>query len=225
MNKLLWVSMVATGLLVNSTPAFAWGYDRDDHGRDWGHDEHHGGYSRHYVPYGREVHSLDRGFVRLFIGGMEYFFWEGMYYRHMNDRYVVVQAPIGAVVTTIPPEAQMVVVDGVPYYTVNGVTYVSTTYGYQVVPPPKVIVIRTEPAVQQTVVTTPAPVLSPVTPVQAPPPPTVALDDTFTVNIPNAKGTYTAVIIKRSGNGFVGPQGEYYSEFPKVDQLKLMYSK
>jgi hypothetical protein len=47
----------------------------------------------------------------------------------------------------------------------------------------------------------------------------------FTVNIPNDHGGYTAVVIKRSGNGFVGPQGEYYPEFPKVFQLKLMYGK
>jgi hypothetical protein len=47
----------------------------------------------------------------------------------------------------------------------------------------------------------------------------------FTVNVPNDRGGYNAVIIKRSGNGFVGPQGEYYPEFPKVFQLKLMYGK
>ena len=50
-------------------------------------------------------------------------------------------------------------------------------------------------------------------------------DGSFTVNIANAQGGYTAVIIKRSGNGFVGPQGEYYAEFPKVSQLQAMYSK
>jgi len=215
MNKMLWVSMVAAGLYSQGTPAFAWGWDRDYHGRDGDRDDRHGGYSRHYIPYGREVHSLDRSVLRLYIGGMEYFFWEGMYYRRNSDRYVVVQAPIGAVVTTIPPEAQTVVVDGVPYYTVNGVTYLSTTYGYQVVPAPKVVIARPQ---QTTVVTHPIPV-------QAPPPPAVTLDDSFTVNIPNAKGTYTAVAIKRSGNGFIGPQGEYYPEFPKVEQLKLMYGK
>jgi hypothetical protein len=47
----------------------------------------------------------------------------------------------------------------------------------------------------------------------------------FIVNIPNDKGGYTPVIIKRSGNGYIGPQGEYYPEFPKVSQLKLLYGK
>ncbi len=49
--------------------------------------------------------------------------------------------------------------------------------------------------------------------------------DAYTVNIPNDKGAYTAVILKRAGNGFIGPQGEFYSKFPKVYQLKLMYGK
>ena len=47
----------------------------------------------------------------------------------------------------------------------------------------------------------------------------------FTVNIPKVAGGYTAVIVKRSGAGFVGPQGEFYPEFPKVSQLQVMYGK
>ncbi len=55
-------------------------------------------------------------------------------------------------------------------------------------------------------------------------PPAVQQNE-FTVNIPNNHGGYTAVVIKRSGNGFTGPQGEFYPEFPKVSQLKIMYGK
>jgi hypothetical protein len=63
----------------------------------------------------------------------------------------------------------------------------------------------------------PPPAVSPI--------PAVPLPDIFTVNIPNKHGGYTAVVIKRSGNGFTGPQGEYYPEFPKVFQLEMMYGK
>ena len=49
--------------------------------------------------------------------------------------------------------------------------------------------------------------------------------DSFTVNIPNYKGSYTPVTLTRSGTGFIGPQGEYYPEFPKIKQLKEMYGK
>jgi len=51
------------------------------------------------------------------------------------------------------------------------------------------------------------------------------VQDSFPVNIPNNSGGYTTVVIKKSGNGFVGPQGEFYPQFPSVAQLKAMYSK
>ena len=47
----------------------------------------------------------------------------------------------------------------------------------------------------------------------------------FTVNVPNSKGGWTSVTLTRSGTGFIGPQGEYYQEFPKIKQLKEMYGK
>lgn len=47
--------------------------------------------------------------------------------------------------------------------------------------------------------------------------------DDFTLNVPNAQGGYTAIVIKKSGNGYVGPQGEYYQQFPTVAQLQTMY--
>ena len=28
-----------------------------------------------------------------------------------------------------------------------------------------------------------------------------------------------------AGNGFIGPQGEFYPDFPRVEQLKVMYGK
>ena len=46
-----------------------------------------------------------------------------------------------------------------------------------------------------------------------------------TVNVPNDTGGYTAVMLKRSGNGFIGPQGEYYPQIPEMSQLKAMYGR
>ncbi len=54
---------------------------------------------------------------------------------------------------------------------------------------------------------------------------TTTADGSYVVNVPNSKGNYTAVIIKRAGSGFTGPQGEYYTEFPRIEQLKVMYEK
>jgi hypothetical protein len=143
----------------------------------------------------------------------------------MSDRYVVVPAPVGAVVTTIPSGYQPVIIDGVPYYTINGVTYMFTSYGYQVVPPPKPLVIQTTTAGQGA---PPVPVsVQPSPAIQAVgvPAASASADESFTVNIPNSKGGHTPVTLKRSGNGFIGPQGEYYPEFPRIDQLKVMYAK
>ena len=58
-----------------------------------------------------------------------------------------------------------------------------------------------------------------------PGPSAIALQNEFTVNIPNKLGGYTSVVIRRKGDGFIGPQGEYYPEFPKVFQLEIMYGK
>jgi len=60
------------------------------------------------------------------------------------------------------------------------------------------------------------------------PVPTPSGNDTgnsVTVNIPTNNGGYTPVMIQRSGNGFIGPQGEFYPEFPNVSQLKVLYGK
>jgi hypothetical protein len=61
-----------------------------------------------------------------------------------------------------------------------------------------------------------------ISPVQIIP---TAMDDNMTLNIPNAAGGYSAVLIKKSGKGFIGPQGEFYPEFPKVSVLKVLYGK
>ncbi|MDE1920431.1 MAG: hypothetical protein KGJ09_02125 [Candidatus Omnitrophica bacterium] len=53
----------------------------------------------------------------------------------------------------------------------------------------------------------------------------IGIETAFTVNIPKTKGGYQSVIIRKSSNGFIGPQGEFYEEFPKVSQLQAMYDK
>lgn len=74
--------------------------------------------------------------------------------------------------------------------------------------------------IQKPVVEQPAPVV-----VAQTPPSTTYSGDTVTVNVPNSNGTYTAVVLKRSGNGYVGPQGEYYDQIPTTAQLQAMYGK
>ena len=78
---------------------------------------------------------------------------------------------------------------------------------------------KPEPPPQQVIVAQPGPVVVSQVPT------TTYAGDTVTVNVPNSNGTYTAVVLKRSGNGYVGPQGEYYEQIPATAQLQAMYGK
>ena len=131
------------------------------------------------------------------------YYYGGPYYPYYADPYYYAQP--GYVVVS-SSGYQPVVVNGVTYYVNNGVYYIYTQYGYQAVVTP----IGTTASVVQT---------APVTAIP------VDTDNSFTINIPNNKGGYTTVLLKKSGKGFIGPQGEFYSEFPKVSQLQLMYGK
>ena len=133
------------------------------------------------------------------VGG---YYYGGPYYGdpYYAPRYVVVSPS---------SSFQPVVINGTTYYVNNGAYYIYTQYGYQAVAAP---VGAVQPVVTQNVVASSVPA-------------TVDTGDSFSVNVPNDKGGYNAVVLKRSGSGFVGPQGEFYPEFPKISQLKLMYGK
>jgi hypothetical protein len=78
---------------------------------------------------------------------------------------------------------------------------------------------KPEPPPAQVVVAQPAPV------VVAQGPEVTYSGDTATVNVPNSNGGYTAVVLKRSGTGYLGPQGEYYAQIPTTAQLQAMYGR
>ena len=147
-----------------------------------------------------------RGYVNVNLG-----VWPGSYYGYGYPYYPYYADPYYYPETVVvsSPNYQPVVVNGVTYYVNNGVYYVYTQYGYQVVATPAGV---SAPVIQAAAAAT-------VVPAGA------NNDDAITVNIPNIKGGYTPVLLKRSGNGFTGPQGEFYSDFPKVSQLQVMYGK
>ena len=142
--------------------------------------------------------------------GHRYYYADGLYYQGYSGNYVTVNPPIGIIVSDIPYGYRQRWVHGRIYYEYNNVYYVPMLGGYRVVDPPVVI-----ENVQQPVY------------VSAPSNNTVSMNnqDDITVNVPNAQGSFTPVVLKRSGSGFLGPQGEFYAEFPKVAQLKAMYVK
>lgn len=50
-------------------------------------------------------------------------------------------------------------------------------------------------------------------------------DDTVTIYVPNSNGSYTPITLVKHGNGYLGPQGEYYAGNPTVAQLKVLYGR
>ncbi len=134
--------------------------------------------------------------VGIFVGGIPYDYCEGSFYRHGPRGYVIVPAPVGAVVTTLPSGCRTVIINGVVYKVYDGAYYQSVPGGYAVVP--------AAPAAAA---------------------PTVALQ-TIVVNVPNKNGSYTPVKLQPASNGtYIGPQGEVYPNQPTMEQLKQMYGQ
>lgn len=201
---------LSAAAIVFAYPAISYAdWHGDKHGDR--HGDHHY-YRYHDRPrYGLRLSWIPDTFFSLSVGGGRYYYYDGLYYKRFGTDYVIINPPIGAVVRDIPADYRPVIVNGVTYYVDNGIYYVYTRNGYQVVPTPVQVV---QPAYVQPAVVTPA-----VTTINA------SDDDSFTINIPNERSGYTSVLLKRSGKGFTGPQGEFYSDFPRIAQLKVMYGK
>ena len=138
----------------------------------------------------------DRGHDRGGDRGHSHYYRDGRWYEHgwFGFGFAVSALAIGALIDALPPRHTTVVVEGTPYYHDDSYYYRQLPEGgYVVVPAPVVV----QPQSQ--------------------------ISEISTVNIPNSRGGYTSVTLRRSGNGYVGPQGEYYPNYPSVNQLKMMY--
>ena len=49
--------------------------------------------------------------------------------------------------------------------------------------------------------------------------------ESIIINVPNIYGGYTAVRLVRHSQGYLGPQGEYYFDYPTVYQLAALYGR
>lgn len=213
-RKMRAVPVVVLALMLLMPSAMALAADRD---RDRGGHDNRRSYRYHDRPsFGLTLSFAPAHSYVVTQGRVRYYYYDGLYYSRTGSDYLLIPPPTGAVVSAIPVEYRPVVINGVTYYTDSGIYYVYTRGGYQVVPQPLTVV---QPA--------PAVVQAPPVVAQALPTPAagVSADEVFTVNIPDKKGGYSSVVIKRSGAGFAGPQGEFYPEFPKITQLQVMYLK
>ena len=193
-------------LLVLAQPAHA-DWRHNDHDRDDRHSRRHYRSVNYHHSYPRNsiVFHLPHTFISLSFGNSRYFYCDGIYYRRAFGYYESVRPPIGVIVNVLPSDYEQVVIRGRPYFLCNGIYYKNAGHQYIVVNDPNEYGSDDDVAVVR--------------------PRSDNNYQSITLNIPNNKGGYTAVTLKRSGRGFIGPQGELYEEFPTVDQLKIVYGK
>lgn len=79
---------------------------------------------RHYPPLDYRVTLLPRTYVRIVVSGWPYFYYDGIFYRQYIGGYIVVRAPIGAVVNLIPLGFIAFSLGGFTYYYVNDTYYI-----------------------------------------------------------------------------------------------------
>ncbi len=165
------------------------------HGHGYGHGYGYGG--------GRGL-----AIASLAVGSAALLYSAGLFYRSTPAGYVVVQpamAPAGYSVTYV---------NGMPYYypypVVAPTTYVAAAPVVQTVQP--VQYQYAQPAQVQAPAPAPAQVAAPA-----------PSSEPFEIRLPNGNGSYTSVTLRKTANGFLGPQGEFYADHPSEDELRKRY--
>ena len=127
---------------------------------------------------------------------------------------------VGAFVTHLPHGHTVVVVGNTSYYYYEGSYYRPSSSGYVVVPDPAANTVPTpEPAQSQVTSENTDTGAKSLSITNAP----QTISDTTVVNIPNSRGGFTPVTLIKRGDGYIGPQGEFYTGRPTVAALKALY--
>lgn len=95
-------------------------------------------HGRYYPERGYFRSSMPDGYRPYFYRGSRYYFYGGAWYAPRGSGFVVVGAPIGLVVSVLPPYYSTVWIGGLPYYYADDVYYSwdPGQNGYAVVDPP-----------------------------------------------------------------------------------------
>ncbi len=158
---------------------------------------------RHPAPQneaGLSINPLLQGAVSISFNGARFFFRAGHYYKMDHGTYVKVAPPIGIVVPHLPASRSIEYIDGEKFFVVHDTYYRRTPNGFTVVKKPApIIIVHTEPKAPRA-------------------------NDPKTVWIDNSNGSRTPVELVPVEDGqWRGPKGEYYPEFPSLEQLKPVY--
>ena len=96
------------------------------------------GYAVHTPPAHGVANLIGRDGERYYFQGGNWFRWRGDWYRDWGGAWVVVDAPIGLFVPSLPPHYTPIWWSGTPYYYANDTCYLwdARRSEYQVVAPP-----------------------------------------------------------------------------------------
>jgi hypothetical protein len=92
--------------------------------------------------FGRHLAVLPLGFLALEIGGVPYYYYDGVYYQPADNGYQEVYPPVGAAVPQPPAGAIQIDTGGQVYYYAGGAFYVQQPDGtYATAPTPIGVVV------------------------------------------------------------------------------------
>jgi len=155
---------------------------------------------RHQPHHNRHVMQHHQARGAIFHVGSRHFFRQRVFHRRHFSGYIIINFPIGLHVDILPHGHRRLLFERKTYYHFNNTYYSKVDDGYIVVENPRYRMVF--PPIDATIYES---------------------NGEYLVNLANSNGTYTAITIKKFGTGYIGPQGEYYPDFPSVDQLSTMY--
>jgi Family of unknown function (DUF6515) len=86
--------------------------------------------------FGARIHGLRPGYLQIYVGGIPYFYDDGIYYQQAGDDYQEVYPPVGADVQDLPDGAIEIDAGNIAYYYAGGAFYVQQGDGYVIAPTP-----------------------------------------------------------------------------------------
>lgn len=99
------------------------------------------GYTAYPAVFSTPLNVLPPGFTTIVAGPETFYYNDGIFYQKimLDQQYVVVPPPIGAVVYKIPQGYQTMLMRGALFYMYGGVFYRRVLEGYKVVAPPVIL--------------------------------------------------------------------------------------
>ncbi len=101
-------------------------------------------YTKH-TPTIRTIRTLPPTAITVKRSGVHYHCHAGLFYRHIDNRYIVVAPPIGLRIATLPVKATRIILTGRTYYYYGGTYYIKVKKEYEVVEAPKDIIVYSLP--------------------------------------------------------------------------------